>query len=241
MTADSVELEIETRHERPYLIQPEEGPARALIVYLHWFDEAPNANRSQFVEEAKSMAGHGIASVLPQLTFPWKEPPSTLERDVKLLEAEHQELRDVVARASEVTGTDRLVIVGHDFGAMHGAILARSLTPECAVFIAATPRWADWFLPFWPIEGDRYDYMRGLERFDPIVVLEDLSAPKLFQFSKADFYIAPMSGMGLVSASAEPHRLESYETDHAMNIEACRNDRTEFILENLGIRSGADS
>ncbi|MBA3960271.1 MAG: hypothetical protein H0X60_07755 [Chloroflexi bacterium] len=43
--------------------------------------------------------------------------------------------------------------MGHDFGAMH-AVLAAGAERDVGVvvFVAGTPRWADWFLPFWPIE-----------------------------------------------------------------------------------------
>lgn len=240
MKSAPLELDVETRHEKPYLIQPAEA-SRALILYLHWFDEAPNANRAQFVDEADEMTRHGITSVLPQLTFPWKVAPGSLERDRELIEAELAELEGIVRRGKEVSQVDRLVIVGHDFGAMHGALLARSVQPEAAVLIAATPRWADWLLPFWPIEGDRFDYMRGLDPYDPIEVVKDFTFPTFFQFGETDFYIAPMSGMGLAKASPEPRRMETYDAGHAMDSKTCRDDRIRFILETLGAQGSERS
>ena len=75
---------------------------------------------------------------------------------------------------------------------MHGAILAAE-DPRiaAAVLIAATPRWGDWFLPFWPIAGDRHDYLRALSPLDPISRVGDLAPrPVCFQFARGDFFIA---------------------------------------------------
>jgi pimeloyl-ACP methyl ester carboxylesterase len=233
VTARVDELDIETRHEWPFLVTPEHGEPLSLVVFLHWFDESPNSNRTQFLDEAKGLAEHGIASVLPQLSFPWKEEPSALGNDLRLLVEERTELERVVSTALERTGAGKLAIVGHDFGAMHGMLLARELDPACGVFIAATPRWSDWFLPFWSIEGDRYEYMRGLHDVDPINVVERIDAPLLFQFGRQDFFIAAMTGSELANAAREPKKLIAYEAEHDMDVPDARLDRESFLLEHL--------
>ena len=150
------EVAISGATEPAYLVVPD-APVRAGIVYLHWFDEAPNANRTQFLAEAEEMTSHGIASILPQLEFPWTNPPSGAEHDMERIEKELEALESCLGILRDHVKEAPIAVVGHDFGAMHGALLMQKHTVTCGVMIAATPRWGDWFLTFWPIEGDRHD------------------------------------------------------------------------------------
>jgi pimeloyl-ACP methyl ester carboxylesterase len=218
--------------EPAFLVQPNEAP-KALILFLHWFDEAPNANRTQFLDEARALADFGYASVLPQLMFPWKTPPTGAKSDIDHIRAEGSQLVELVAGARKEVGAEILGIVGHDFGAMHGALVASELQSACNVFLAPTPRWSDWFLRFWPIDGDRFDYMRSLAPIDPITAAAQFDAPTMYQFAKHDFFIAPMTGLELFNATAEPKTMLAYETDHSLDIDEARTDRRDFLVENL--------
>lgn len=219
-----------------YLVGPREaaGPG---VIFLHWFDEAPNANRSQFLREAQTLAGHGIVSILPQLSFPWSNPPTDIETDLGRIAAELSWLRKVHAALTEVDGVDpaRIVVVGHDFGAMHGTLLLREIEARAAVLIAATPRWADWFLRFWPIASDRFDYMRALDAVDPIRAVPSAGCPLLFQFGLRDFYIAQMTAAELFQTASEPKSVAQYDTGHEIALDEATNDRIEFVLDSLGI------
>src|SRR5687768_4244859 len=71
-----------------YLVEPsvvDARVARPALLFAHWFDtEAPNGNRTQFVDEAVDWARRrGAAAILPQLTFPWQGDPtgSTADRE----------------------------------------------------------------------------------------------------------------------------------------------------------------
>lgn len=213
------------------------GPTGGAVLFLHWFDEAPNANRSQFLEEAKTLAERGVTSLLPQLTFPWRSPPTDTANDVRRIEAEVSRLESACDLLAGVDGVDasRLVMVGHDFGAMHGMGLFGTVELAGAVLIAPTPRWSDWFLRFWPIDSDRWEYMRSLHLLDPVTTVEDARCPLLFQFGSQDFYIAPMTGLELFEAAPEPKDLKTYETGHEMGLEEVRQDRTGFIERVLAL------
>ena len=87
----------------------------------------------------------------------------------------------------------------------------------------------------WPIASDRYDYMRALEPVDPITKVRDSAFPLLFQFAKADFYIAPMTGLELYRAAPEPKELLSYEAAHDMEGGEIKADRTEFLVRHLDL------
>lgn len=213
-----------------YLVRPAQ-PSGPGIVYLHWFDEAPNANRSQFLGEAELMADRGVVSLLPQLSFPWRTPPTDTESDLRRIREETGRLVEAVSLLKVTSGVDpgRIGIVGHDFGAMHGMTLFGEVDLAAAVLVAPTPRWSDWFLTFWPVTSDRYDYMRALSVVDPITCVDRARFPLLFQFGTKDFYIAAMTGLELARAAPEPKEVLSYETGHAMDLSEITDDRVDFL------------
>jgi pimeloyl-ACP methyl ester carboxylesterase len=224
-----------------WLVEPIEGGRGAAILWLHWFDtEAPDGNRDQFRDEARSLAHeHGVVSILPQGAFPWSEAPTDAEADLARIRAEkdaHRAAVDLLAARDDVDD-GRIGMVGHDFGAMHGLNLAADdERVSSAVVVAATPRWGDWFLPFWPIAGDRWDYLRALAPVDPITRITQLAPrPVCLQFAKGDFYIADMSGLELHHAAGDPKELHAYEADHAMRTPDARADRLTFLRRTLSL------
>lgn len=227
-TADGHEL---------FLVAPVAAPVGPGLIFLHWFDEAPNANRTQYLDEARQLARQGVVSILPQLSFPWHEIPRDIEHDRWCIEGEVSFLNEVHGLLTGVDGVEanRVAVVGHDFGAMYATLLIRSIGVRCAVLVAPTPRWSDWFLPFWPIESDRFDYMRALHPFDPIVALTEISCPVLFQFGTDDFYIAPMTGSEIYQAANEPKQLSRYPATHAMDLDEIGADRMTFLVEHLAL------
>jgi hypothetical protein len=222
------------------VVEPADGGRGPALLFLHWFDtDAPDGNRTQFRDEAAALAReHGVVSVLPQGRFPWAEPPSDAEADAARIRAEvaaHGAAVDLLVGRSDIDAS-RIGLVGHDFGAMHGIVLAAG-DPRLAavVAVAATPRWGDWFLPFWPIAGDRHDYLRALHPLDPVTRIGDVAPrPVLLQFARHDFYIAEMSGFELHRAAGEPKELAAYDADHAMRVPDARNARAAFLGRALG-------
>jgi pimeloyl-ACP methyl ester carboxylesterase len=130
----------------------------------------------------------------------------------------------------------RIALVGHDFGAMHGLLLAAGDERiAAAVAVAATPRWGDWFLPFWRIEGDRFDYLRALSPLDPVSRIGDIAPrPVCLQFARNDFYIAAMSGLELHRAAGDPTQMHAYDADHGVRHPQARVDRAAFLGGALG-------
>ena len=130
-------------------------PARAgrypAVLFVHWYGpEDTNSNRTQYVPDALALARHGIVSFL--VDTPWSEPswfPKRNPGDDKAFSVgQVKRLRralDVLASIDRVD-PKRLAFVGHDFGAMYGAIVA-GLEPRITnvVFVAGTSKFADWF------------------------------------------------------------------------------------------------
>jgi dienelactone hydrolase len=52
-----------------YLVRPAEpSPGGPAVLAWHWLDgQAPDGDRTEFLDEAATWAGHGITSLLPQL------------------------------------------------------------------------------------------------------------------------------------------------------------------------------
>ena len=227
-----------------YLVEPVEGGRGPGLIFLHWFDtEAPDGNRTQFIGEASALArAHGAVSVLPQGRFPWAGPPTDATADAERIRAEverHRAALDLLAGRDDV-GAGRIGLVGHDFGAMHGVLLAADDPRIMAlVMVAATPRWGDWFLPFWPIAGDRWDYLRALDPLDPITRIGDVAPrPVCLQFARDDFFIAAMAGNELHRAAGEPKEMHTYDADHGVREPQAATDRAAFLGRHLGWADG---
>jgi len=225
-----------------YVVEPAigAGPAHAGILFLHWLGEH-RSDRTQFLAEASEYAARGVRCVLPAGRLPWGPNPVDAATDAANIELEQGRLRAALEALQDgLPPGAPIALVGHDFGAMHGLVLAaRRPVFTAAVLIAATPRWGDWFLRFWKIEGDRFDYLRALSPLDPIEAARSLAATALWQFSSRDFYIAQMSALELARAAPLPEgsqpRIEWYEADHAMRSAKARAARRNFLEEQLGL------
>jgi len=227
-----------------YLVEPTVVDARTSspgLVFAHWFDtHAPNGNRTEFLDEAVDwVRAQGGSAVLPQLTFPWAGDPSGSEADRERIVADVAILRRCVDLVAGRAGVDaaRIGVVGHDFGGMHAIILGKvDRRPIAYVLIAAVPRWADWFLPFWDIPEDRLDYLWAMRSFDPIELIGSVGPARvLLQFGRRDFFIAPMTGLELKASSPEGTELKAYDAEHDMAADEIRADRTAFLETALGV------
>ena len=63
-----------------FLVRPTDAPPDASlagILMWHWLDsEAPDGNRTQYLDEAADLAAAGAVCLLPQGRFPWSQPPT---------------------------------------------------------------------------------------------------------------------------------------------------------------------
>lgn len=210
------------------------------ILLWHWFDpEAPDGNRTQFVDEAAGLAALGVVSLLPQGRFPWQIAPDNAAADITEIRAEVARLRaglGLLAARRDVDPT-RLAVVGHDFGGMLAVVAAADeLQLRALVVVAATPRWGDWFLRFWRIADDRIDYLRALRPVDPIErIAEAGPAAVLSQVAERDFFIAPMTALELHRAAPEGSELSWYDTGHDMRLPEIARERRSFLARHLGL------
>jgi hypothetical protein len=228
-----------------YLVRPAEprgGPARRPgpgLLMSHWLDsEAPDGDRTQYLDEAAGLASAGVVALLPQGRFPWQIAPDNAAADTAEIRAEVARLRaglDLLAARLDVDA-ERLGVVGHDFGGMLAAVAAADETRiRALVIVAATPRWGDWFLRFWGIADDRIDYLRALRPLDPVERIGDAGpALVLCQFAERDFYIAPMTGLELHRAAPPGSEVSWYDTGHDMRLPEIRAERRAFLARTMG-------
>jgi len=227
-----------------YLVRPQVAvgpPGAAGLVMWHWLDsEAPDGNRTQYLDEAADLAAAGAVCLLPQGRFPWSLPPTGAVADRVLILAEVARLRaglDLLAARPDVDAA-RLGVVGHDFGGMLAAVeAAHDDRVGAMVIVAATPRWGDWFLVFWDLPEDRIDYLRAMRTIDPIETIARVApdVPVLFQFGRSDFYIAAMTGLEFHGAAPKGSELLAYDTGHDMRLAEVRADRRAFLVRTLGL------
>jgi dienelactone hydrolase len=227
-----------------WLVRPEAAPegSCAGLVMWHWLDtEAPDGNRDEFLDEAQELAARGAVALLPQGRFPWSIAPSGSAADADEVRREVARLRagvDLVAARPEVDGA-RLAVVGHDFGAMLGVLAAAEDSRIRALaLIAPTPRWGDWFLPFWPIAEDRIAYLTAMRPLDPVEAIGRVAPrPVLLQLAERDFYIPVMAGFEMRRAAGGPDVLDlrTYDAEHDVRVEEARTDRAGFLERTLAL------
>src|SRR5690606_32172995 len=113
-----------------YLIIPAGEGRFPGIVYVHWYEGGnPTSNRTQFVDEAVWLAeSDGVMSLLIETM--WSDPnwyrTRKLEGDYDDAIRQVIELRralDVLLAQPQID-PERIVYVGHDFGAMYGSLMA---------------------------------------------------------------------------------------------------------------------
>jgi dienelactone hydrolase len=228
-----------------WLVQPDEvagagrqGPFGG-VVQWHWFSQEPLGDRNEFLDEARQLADRGVVSLLPQGRFPWFADPTGSVHDIAAIEDEVARFTaglDLLSARPDVDDA-RLAVVGHDFGAMLASIVtAREQRVRTAVLIAPTPRWGDWFLPFWEIDEPRGSYLQALQSLDPSAQMAAIAPrPVLLQLAERDYFVPLMAGFELRRASGGSHALDvrQYDADHELALDEARRDRFEFLAHCL--------
>jgi dienelactone hydrolase len=217
---------------------------RAGILLCHWFStEEPIGDRDEFLGEARRLAGRGAVCLLPQGRFPWSVDPTGTGADVDAIETEVARLSrglDLLAEHDDVDGA-RLGIVGHDFGAMHAAIVAaREDRVRALVLMAPASRWADWFMPFWRLRSARGPYLQLLEPLDTIEQLGAIAPrPVLVQLAEHDPFVPLMVRVEVRTAAEDAGHaaltLETYDAGHDLDVGSSMDARLRFLEGALGL------
>ena len=229
-----------------YVVRPAEGAGPfAGVLYVHWFAPPdPTSNRTQYLDEAKALARRGTVSLLVS-TF-WSDPArykarrwqTDFENSVTQAKNLRRALDVLVSRAGVDAG--RIGLVGHDYGAMFGSVVAAADSrPRAYVLIAGTARFADWYLfgssSGKPAGADLETYRRQLARIDPVAVIPAAKGAFFFQFGEADRYTPRENFISYYTAAPSPKRIATYQSDHDMSVAIIRHDRLVWLAEQLSL------
>ncbi len=225
---------------KAYVVRPAAPTTDNLagILYVHWLGNPSTTNRTEFLHEAVALADRGIVSVL--IDAMWAQPQwyqnRIPEEDFDHSISQIITLRRALDLLLAEPGIDpnRIAFVGHDFGAMYGAVMgAIDQRPSSYVLIAGTPHFIDWFL-FARQPANPDAYRAQLAPLDPIHFVGQLApAPVFFQFAANDDYVTPEAAAQLYAAARPRKQTATYNARHDMQDADAAADRIAWLLRTL--------
>ena len=222
-----------------YLVRPEHG-GRSLagVLYLHWFEPpASTQNRTEFLAEAVDLAAQGVVAVLPQLTFPWQGDPVGDARDRTAVLDQYKAVAKAYDFLVAQPGVDRhrTAVVGHDYGAMYGAMVAqRTPTLRTAVLMAPDATWANWFDTYWlGLPDDQKPAYRALfAGLDPVANVSRLGSALYLQFGGRDQFVPAETRAAFAAANPDAKVSFSATADHFLQ-QPAKDDRLTWLTTTL--------
>ena len=221
-----------------YIVEPNSRGRFAGVVFFHWLGNS-KSDRTEFLNEAVALAKRGTVSVLLQGFFPWFEPPTEADADRRQVIDQTIEVRraiDLLLSLPEVD-SKRIAFVGHDYGAMFGAIIAGVERRVGAyVLMAGAPNFSDWSLKYWPntAASGAEHYKQVMSSVDPIrYVSRAAPATILFQFSTDDKFITNSAAKAFWDAASKPKDIKWYDAKHNLEVEVAVQDRLAWLTKQL--------
>ncbi len=224
-----------------YLVRPAGALKRHSapgVLWLHWLGEINN-DRSEYLPEAITLAGEGVVSVLPLGYFPWVPNPDGTTGDVTLVENQVAAFRRALDRLAAVRAVDddRIALVGHDYGAMYGALLADSdHRISTMVLQAPDALMGNWFAQFWlQLEGPERDaYLALFDDLNPVDHAARLGDQVYIQWAEEDFYIGQDVRDAYAASSPDAVTKLYPRQDHEFR-DSARVDRLDWLRTHLGL------
>jgi dienelactone hydrolase len=218
-----------------FLVRPK-GKPKAAVLWAHWYGEEANPNRKEFLVDALALAKEGVVSLLPQEFFPWLEPVSEdADANRKLTIDQVVQLRRGLDVLQEQAGDVPVGFVGHDYGAMFGALLVADKRPQTYVLMAPDATFSNWFLKYFVRGASKADLDRAFAPLEPVNNVGDAApASVFFQFAKSDRFVPGYVADKLTEAASEPKKAESYDAGHELD-DTARTDRLAWLREELGL------
>jgi dienelactone hydrolase len=225
---------------RAYLVRPQHpGRHNAGVLYLHWLEPpALNQNRTEFLAEAIELAGRGVVAVLPDLVFPWNGNLVGTAQDADSVRAQFAAVDSAYRALLAQPGVDarRVAVVGHDYGAMYGAMLTqREPGVRAEVFMAGDATWSNWFARFFLGVPNTPEYSGLFAGLDPIDNVSRIGSHLYLQWSGNDFFI-PAEVRDRFTAANPAATVSVYPNDdHSLDDVRVHDDRVSWLAGQLGL------
>jgi dienelactone hydrolase len=224
---------------------------RAAVIWGHWYwENSPQRNRTEFLDEAVALAQAGVVSLLTDgpIARPGhvqdKEPLS--ERQVSDLLQQVIDMRrgvDLLLARNDVDAA-RIAYVGHSYNAMVGAILS-GVDRRFKAFVLMAGTMSD-EVDTRSTEYQDYRQKMGPEKYDAFMakyswldqgkyVSHAAPAVVFLQYGSQEKYLTPERAREYEKVVSEPKRFTLYDAPHALNAEA-RRDRIAFLTEQLKLK-----
>jgi dienelactone hydrolase len=211
------------------------------VLWVHWLGETSTTNHTEFLGDAHALAKTGVISVLVDMPWSKKEWFTALRTpndDYAATVAQVVSLRQALDLFESAPDVDakRIAYVGHDFGAMDGALLlAVDNRPAYAVLMAPTLSFWEWYL-LGKQPDDRAAYVARMNAFDlPAWLAKGNQKATLLQFGKKDEYVSQATGIAFRNAVPDRDRtFKAYNLDHALEDVTVHTDRVAWLIAHLG-------
>ena len=210
------------------------------VLWVHWLGAVATTNHTEFEADALALTKHGVVSVL--VDMPWSQPGwfdslRTPDDDYGNTIAQVIALRRALDCLAGMPGIDasRIAYVGHDFGAMVGALLlAVDNRPSYAVLMAPTLSFWEWYL-LGKQPADPAAYVARMSVFDlPGWLAHGKQKATLLQVAALDDYVSQATGIAIRNAIPERGRtLRAFRLDHALEDETTHEDRITWLITQL--------
>jgi fermentation-respiration switch protein FrsA (DUF1100 family) len=226
------------------IVTPQRGKNHAGVLFVHWLGDRKTTNLTEFQSDAVQLAGEGVTSLLVDAMWAkphWFTQGRSTQTDYRNSTDQVIALRRALDVLLAQPGVDanRIAYVGHDFGAMYGALLSGiDPRPRWFVFMAGTITFSEWYL-LGKKPADIPAYVAQMAPIDPMPYLSQLKARGfLFQFAAKDPYITTEHEMRFFSAAPLPRAMYVYDAGHSLTVPQASRDRLNWLLERLAPPQG---
>jgi len=221
------------------IVLPASSVSRPGVLFVHWLGDPKTTNLTEFLPDARALAKRGVASVLvdamwaaPDWFDKGRSPDTDLADSIRQV-VDLRRALDLLAAQPNVD-PHAIAYVGHDFGAMYGAVLSGlDPRPQYYVFMAGTTSFSDWFL-LGAQPKDKAAFVTQMAGIDPTGFLAQSGARHfLFQFALHDQYVKVSDAQRFAAAAPGECGAFYYDADHGLAGAQILSDRLTWLESRL--------
>ncbi|MFN2527988.1 MAG: alpha/beta hydrolase family protein [Candidatus Baltobacteraceae bacterium] len=221
------------------LMLPRAKLHRGGVLFVHWLGDPRTTNLTEFHRDALTVAQRGNVALLIDAMWAqkdWYEKGRTPETDYANSVKQVIDLRRSLDLLLSEPGVEahRIAYVGHDFGAMYGAVLSGiDSRPRWYVLMAGNPSFEKWYT-YEAKPKDAAAFAAQMAELDPPQYLAQSKAEEfLLQFADKDRYITADEAQKFSAAAPLPHGTFVYKADHSLDVPEAFSDRMAWLDSRL--------